>query len=99
MIWPIIPVSLAISFGFLGTIIYRLTLEEHQKRWIKNIFKMNVSPELVDSLLINPVQLNLEGEKRELTIIFTDLKAFGHFAIVRTKRVNRIFKGLFSGDD
>ncbi len=95
---PMIPVSLAMSFAFVGTIIYRLTWEGRQKRWIKNAFQMYLSPEFVTSLAKNPEQLNLGGEERELTIMFTDLQGFTAISeSVKPKELVDLLSGYFNG--
>jgi len=47
-----------------------------QKRFIKNAFSHYVAPEVVSSLVADPQSLELGGEKRELTLVFTDIAAF-----------------------
>ena len=47
-----------------------------QKRFIRNAFSHYVAPEVVSSLVADPQSLELGGEKRELTLVFTDIAAF-----------------------
>jgi len=55
-------------------IAYILTLQS--QRAIRKAFAMYVSREVVNELIENPDKLVLGGEKRELTIMFTDLANF-----------------------
>ena len=43
---------------------------------VKNTFKRYVSKQVVDELLDDDAKLNLGGEKREVTILFTDIRGF-----------------------
>ena len=95
---PMIPVSIAIGFAFVGTMLYRLTWEGRQKRWIKNAFQMYLSPEFVETLAESPEQLNLGGEERELTIMFTDLQGFTAISeTVKPKELVDLLSEYFDG--
>lgn len=50
--------------------------EEVEKRQIRGAFGQYVSPDLVATLADNPDQLKLGGERRELSILFTDVRGF-----------------------
>ena len=43
---------------------------------VKNTFKRYVSKQVVDELLGDDGKLNLGGEQREVTILFTDIRGF-----------------------
>ena len=43
---------------------------------VKNTFKRYVSKQVVDEILDNDAKLNLGGEEREATILFTDIRGF-----------------------
>ena len=43
---------------------------------VKNTFKRYVSKQVVDNLLEDETKLNLGGEEREVTILFTDIRGF-----------------------
>ncbi|HEX9703011.1 MAG TPA: adenylate/guanylate cyclase domain-containing protein, partial [Rhodospirillales bacterium] len=50
--------------------------ERQQKRFIRGAFKRYLSPSIVDQLVADPSRLNVGGERRELTFLFTDLAGF-----------------------
>ncbi len=62
--------SLSITFG------YRHATEGRQKRFIKSAFKQYLSPQVIDQILKHPERLRLGGERRELSIFFSDLQGF-----------------------
>lgn len=50
--------------------------EERSRRAIRGAFGQYLSPVMVDRLIADPSQLKLAGEKRELTIMFSDIRGF-----------------------
>jgi len=50
--------------------------EGRQKRFIKNAFQQYLSPAVIEELIENPDRLKLGGERRELSIFFSDLEGF-----------------------
>ncbi len=54
-----------------------ITLRERKERLqIKSMLDSYVSPEVVNILLKNPEKLNLGGEDRDVTIMFSDIRGF-----------------------
>jgi class 3 adenylate cyclase/CHASE2 domain-containing sensor protein len=47
-----------------------------QREFIHGAFSRYVSPKLVERLVRNPERMKLEGERREMTFLFTDVKDF-----------------------
>jgi adenylate cyclase len=70
-------VMLFTNMGILG---YSYLAEERQKLWIKNMFQGYMSKELVDKIMANPELLRMGGEKKEITVFFSDIKGFSSFA-------------------
>jgi len=50
--------------------------EGRQKRFIKNAFKQYLSPSVIEQLIQSPERLKLGGERRILSIFFSDLQGF-----------------------
>lgn len=50
--------------------------EERQRRQIRSAFGQYVSPALVARLADNPAELTLGGERRDLSILFSDVRGF-----------------------
>ena len=57
-----------------GLIYY--TTEGRQKMFIKNAFKQYLSPAVIEQLIQHPEHLKLGGERRVLSIFFSDLEGF-----------------------
>ncbi|AEF84702.1 adenylate/guanylate cyclase catalytic domain protein [Treponema primitia ZAS-2] len=71
----VFPLSGAI-FAFLAASIYKYATEGSQKRFIKSAFSRYLSPSVIEQIIVDPSKLNLGGEKREMTAIFTDIQRF-----------------------
>ena len=67
---------LALSTTYTTLTMYEYITEEKEKRMIKGIFQHYVSPKLVDELIKNPAMLKLGGEKRVITVFFSDIEGF-----------------------
>jgi adenylate cyclase len=50
--------------------------EQRRKRELQQAFSLYLPPELVDQIAADPKKLELGGESREITVIFTDLAGF-----------------------
>ncbi|MGA1868948.1 MAG: CHASE2 domain-containing protein [bacterium] len=57
-------------------ITYKFFTEEKEKRVIKGAFKQYLNPTLVEELAENPDSLRLGGGKKELTVLFSDIRGF-----------------------
>jgi len=73
---PIITLELVVVFALIGSGIAKYVTEGRQKRYIKGAFKQYLSPAVIEQLIANPDRLKLGGERRELSIFFSDLQGF-----------------------
>ncbi|PIU51075.1 hypothetical protein COS91_06370 [Candidatus Desantisbacteria bacterium CG07_land_8_20_14_0_80_39_15] len=65
-----------IVFCYLSISLYRFVSEEREKREVKNAFGRYVNPDVVNELLNDPGKLSLGGDKKMLTILFSDVRGF-----------------------
>ena len=68
--------SLRSGFAYVAIVIYRFFTEEREKRMVKSFFSQQVSGELLDVLMENPEILKKSGERREMTVFFSDVAGF-----------------------
>jgi len=61
---------------YLGTSIHEYLMEEREKRRIRQTFSLYVHETVVDEMLKHPDMLRLGGEKKELTVLFSDIRGF-----------------------
>ncbi len=69
---PVIQISL--TFTLILT--YRVLTEQREKRYIRQTFSKFVSKSVVDELLKSPEMLKLGGEKKIVTVLFSDIRGF-----------------------
>ncbi|MDP2167434.1 MAG: CHASE2 domain-containing protein [Thermodesulfovibrionales bacterium] len=72
MLFPFI----SITISYLGAEAYRNLVEEQKSRFMKKAFTSYVSPDLVGEIIKNPDRLKLGGERREITVLFSDIRGF-----------------------
>jgi adenylate cyclase len=68
--------SWAIIFSFVVSSAYSYFTEGRQKREIRRVFSHYMSDFLIQNILKNPEKLQLGGERREMTIFFSDVAGF-----------------------
>ena len=71
---------LAVVISYFSATAYHFIKERSQNRIIKGMFSTYVSSDLVNVLLKDPGKLKLGGEKRNLTILFSDIAGFTSFS-------------------
>jgi adenylate cyclase len=64
----------------VGALAMNYWAEGRQKAFIKQAFRHYLSGEVIEKIIRDPKHLQLGGEKRELTIMFTDLAGFSTFS-------------------
>jgi class 3 adenylate cyclase/CHASE2 domain-containing sensor protein len=68
--------SLAAVSGWGTVMLHRLLIEQRARRRTEERFRSYVSPAVVDILVNNPQLNSMAPQKRELTVMFTDLAGF-----------------------
>lgn len=74
--FSIVNPTLAVVFCYFGTAVYQYLAERQQKAMIKNVFSHYISAAVVNELVANPEKAKLGGDKRELTVFFSDIAGF-----------------------
>ncbi|MBP8625730.1 MAG: adenylate/guanylate cyclase domain-containing protein [Syntrophorhabdales bacterium] len=68
--------TLSISITYLCSEAYKNLIEERHSRFLKKAFSSYVSPALVGEIIKNPDMLKLGGEKRKISVLFSDIRSF-----------------------
>ena len=61
---------------FMALSVYKSLSEETEKKQIRDLFGKMANDEVVDEMLKSPDQLKLGGERREMTVLFSDIRGF-----------------------
>ena len=73
---PLVVQEVGVAVTLLGAGVIYYTTEGRQKVFIKNAFKQYLSPAVIEELIRYPERLKLGGERRLLSIFFSDLEGF-----------------------
>lgn len=84
-VWlPFFPAVFAIASTYVAGIWYRHVQVENEARHTRATFERYVSPQVVKALLADPHLAQLHGGRRQLTVLFADIRGFTTFAERRT---------------
>jgi adenylate cyclase len=76
----LLPPLVALAVGHVGSVTYQVLTEERERRWIKQAFRQYVPPAVVEQLGRDPSKLTFGGERRMLTVLFSDIRGFTTFS-------------------
>ncbi len=72
--------SSALLLGYTSQTAYRFFTEERRARDIRRMFSSYVSKRIVDELIKDPEKARLGGERKEITVLFSDIRGFTSFS-------------------
>jgi adenylate cyclase len=67
---------LSMTLTFLVLTTYKFRTEVRHSRYMKQMFQSMVTPKVVDEILKLPAGIELGGEEKELTVMFSDIRGF-----------------------
>lgn len=73
---PLVALELGAVLSLISSNVVNYATEGRQKRFIKGAFSQYLSPAVIEQLISHPERLQLGGERRELSIFFSDLQGF-----------------------
>jgi adenylate cyclase len=76
MVLPLASPLLLLAILFTYIMAFGFFSATQGKRTITRLFGQYVPPDLVDEMAKNPEKISLEGESRELTVLFSDVRDF-----------------------
>jgi adenylate cyclase len=68
--------TLASSVALFGGVAYQYFVEGREKRKMKRLFGQYVSRDVYDQLVANPDLARLGGQRRQMTVLFSDIRGF-----------------------
>ena len=74
--FPLVTLLFLIVLITAINLVYGFLAESQTRKIIKSMFDQYVSPAHIDSMLANPDNYSFEGESKELTVLFSDIRGF-----------------------
>lgn len=75
-IFPIVTLMILTFISFILASLYTYLVRERKSRRLKTAFESYLSPEVVNKIADQDVGLALEGEKKRLSVLFSDIRDF-----------------------
>ncbi|HEX4916672.1 MAG TPA: adenylate/guanylate cyclase domain-containing protein, partial [Limnobacter sp.] len=76
LVLPVAVVLLLVFAIFMFDVAYGYLAESRSKKQMVGLFGEYVAPELVSEMAADPKRYSMEGESRELTVLFSDVRGF-----------------------
>jgi adenylate cyclase len=76
LVLPLASFLLLVAAIYVLNMSYGFFIESRGKRQLAGLFGQYVPPELVDEMAKDPSAFSLEGESREMTVLFSDVRGF-----------------------
>jgi adenylate cyclase len=76
LVLPLAPSMLMVVAMFVANMAHGFFIEGRTKRQLGQLFGQYVPPELVENMSKDPARYTLEGEKRDMTVLFSDVRGF-----------------------
>lgn len=73
---PLVYPFVAMAGTYLGVLLMRYIYEEREKRHIRSAFGHYLAPGVLEDILRSPDKLKLGGERRYMTVLFSDIEGF-----------------------
>lgn len=80
IIFPVVTLMLLTLLAYLSSSLYIYFIRERKSRRLKNAFGTYVSPEVVEQISRDSSSLHLGGERKELTVLFSDIRGFTSYS-------------------
>jgi adenylate cyclase len=64
------------ALALFGGVAWRYAVEDRERRHIRQLFGRYVSNDVIDQLMADPSLVRLGGQRREMTVLFSDIRGF-----------------------
>jgi len=82
--WPLAIPLLAMLVAFVADLSWQYFVEGREKRKVKRLFSRYVSKSVYNQLLADPARARLGGTRRQMTVLFSDMRGFTALTEKRT---------------
>ncbi len=73
---PLVPPVAGLALAWGGGLLLRVLASERERRWLRDAFGHYLAPTVLEQLLRAPAGLRLGGERREMSVLFSDIAGF-----------------------
>ncbi len=78
-----VPTVIGLILAQFTSVAYKYFVEDRAKRQVKSLFSRYVSPVVVKELIEDPSKARLGGQRREMSVLFSDIRGFTTFSEAR----------------
>lgn len=78
--WPVVGPEIAVATALVAGVVLNYATEGRQKAFLNRAFKHYLGADVIQQIVSDPSRLCLGGEKRELTLFFSDIEKFSTFS-------------------
>ncbi len=89
---------LAVALALVGATLVNYATEGRQKAFIRGAFRHYLGDEVIEQMLADPSLLKLGGEKREVTVFFSDIEGFSTISEKLSPEALTALLGEYLGD-
>jgi adenylate cyclase len=68
--------TMSASAALFGAVAWRYFVEDREKRHVRRLFGRYVSNDVIDQLMADPALVRLGGQRRLMTVLFSDIRGF-----------------------
>jgi adenylate cyclase len=80
-VWlPVVTPTVGLVAAAFAGVGYQYLVEGREKRQVKRLFSRYVSKDVYDQLMADPASARLGGQRREMTVLFSDIRGFTTFS-------------------
>lgn len=91
------PVLLTLLLTYALITVYWYATEERERKHLRSAFKLYVSRQMLEKILTNPESLKLSGQRKEITIMFSDVRKFSTLSDkIEPEVIHRLLNLYFS---
>lgn len=91
------PVLSVFVLTYALIVVYRYATEERERKQLRSAFKTYVSKQMLTKILDNPESLALQGQRKEITIMFSDVRKFSTLSDkIEPELIHRLLNLYFS---
>ncbi len=76
----VISPAMAILLAYVGGVVQQVVIERREKGRVRKTFQQYVAPSVVDSMLESGEEPEYGGQKKVLTVLFSDIRSFTTFS-------------------